>query len=93
MFFWGSLSPWLKMAVLLGIVCSVLFGVAISCPLKAFLKQSTLQMISFLLSKLLSSSRLISLRLFPSSLLEVWVSANSSVTHLQAVFCFMLTDG
>lgn len=69
-----SLSPWLRMAILLGRMCWMLSGVAVSPPPQAFLRQSTLQSISFLLSKLLSSSRLISLRLTPSSLLEVWVS-------------------
>ena len=71
----------------------MLSGVAVSPPPQDFLGQSALQLISFMLSKLLSISRLISLSLFPSSLLEVWLSENFSVTHLQALFCFMLTDG
>ena len=46
------------MAILLGSVCWLLSGVAVSPAPQAFLGQSTLQLISLLLSKLLSSVRL-----------------------------------
>ena len=55
---WGSLFPWFRAAVLLGHVCWSLSGVAVSPAPQAFLGQSTLQLISLLLSKLLSSVRL-----------------------------------
>lgn len=53
----GSLFPWLRTAILLGSVCGLLSGVAVSPAPLAFLGHSTLQLISFLLSKLLSSFR------------------------------------